>query len=42
MDSVPFRVLVIPKSVSPALSVGELRGTEVSGSDVFYMLSVTQ
>lgn len=29
MDSVPFRVLMITKYVSPALSVGELRGTEV-------------
>lgn len=29
MDSVPLRVLVISKSMSPAPSVGELRGTEV-------------
>lgn len=29
MDSVPFRVLVISKSISPTLSVGELGGTEV-------------
>lgn len=42
MDSVHFRVLVISESVSPALSVGELRGTKVSGSDAqCYTMRIT-
>lgn len=37
MDSAPSRILVVSKSVSPALSVGERRGTEVLWQGVALM-----